>query len=195
MPKNFKSALTIKDWNLGATPPARKFGWIANISRSSVTGSWRQNSLSPSKVLYPVGKKAYKLDFSKKWRIHNVFHVLLLKQNNTRKRRVDDNNNAAELDTGDESREYKVEAIQDSAVYARESELGHLLALYYRVSWKRDLEEKNTWVPASMIQHFRKLINLFHKDYSDKPIATFPAINTASLIAKPTVKHVKRLKQ
>ena len=29
-------------------------------------------------VLYPVGKQAYKLKLAKKWRIHNVFHILLL---------------------------------------------------------------------------------------------------------------------
>ena len=38
------------------------------------------------------------------------------------------------FDVGDdESREYEVEAIRDSAVYARESESGHLPGLYYLV--------------------------------------------------------------
>ena len=45
----------------------------------------------------------------------------------------DDENNAAELAAGDESGEYKMEAIWDSAVYARESESDHLLGLYYLV--------------------------------------------------------------
>ena len=40
-----------------------------------------------------------------------------------------------ELDAGDEdSEEYEVEAIRDSAVYANESESGHLLGLYYLVA-------------------------------------------------------------
>ena len=30
------------------------------------------------RVLYPVGKQAYKLKLPKKWRIHNIFHVSLL---------------------------------------------------------------------------------------------------------------------
>ena len=30
------------------------------------------------RVLYPVGKQAYKLKLSKKWRIHDVFHMSLL---------------------------------------------------------------------------------------------------------------------
>ena len=52
--------------------------------------------------------------------------------------------NATELDTGDDdSGEYKMEAIPDSSVYARESE-GHLPGLYYWVFWKGYPEEENT---------------------------------------------------
>ena len=37
------------------------------------------------RVLYPVGKQAYKLKLLKRWRMYNVFHVSLLKQNTTKK--------------------------------------------------------------------------------------------------------------
>ena len=37
------------------------------------------------RVLHPVGKQVYKLELSKKWRIHDIFHVSLLKQDTTRK--------------------------------------------------------------------------------------------------------------
>ena len=95
--------------------------------------------------------------------------------------------NATELDAGDNhSGEYKVEAIWDSAVYARESESGHLPGLYYLVSWKGYPEKENTWELASAVQHLRKLISLFHKDHSDKPMATSPAIDTAPPMARPT---------
>ena len=81
-----------------------------------------------------MSKQAYKIEFLKKWKIHNVFHVSLLKQNTTRKRWVD-KNNVTKLDTGDnKSREYEVKAIWDSALfYAKESE-GYLLGLYHLVS-------------------------------------------------------------
>ena len=36
-------------------------------------------------VLYPVGKQVYKLKLPKKWRIHDVLHVLLLEQDITKK--------------------------------------------------------------------------------------------------------------
>ena len=52
--------------------------------------------------------------------------------------------NAEKLDAGDNSGEYKMEAIRDSAVYAKESESGHLQGFYYLVSWKEYPEEENT---------------------------------------------------
>ena len=83
-------------------------------------------------MLHPVGKQAYKLELPKKWRVHDVFHVSLLEQDTTRKGRVSEE--IPELDAGDEdSEQYEVEAIRDSAVYARESE-GHLPGLYYLVA-------------------------------------------------------------
>ena len=101
-----------------------------------------------------------------------------------------------EFDSGDnESGEYKVEAIWDSTVYVRESELGHLLGLYYLVSWKRYPEEENTWEPALVVQHLRKLISSFYKDHPDKPTATSPTINTVSPMASPTIKSTGLPKQ
>ena len=68
-------------------------------------------------MLYPAGKQAYKLKLPKKLRVHNLFHMLLLEQDSTRKWRV--SKEVPELDTGNKnSEEYKVEAIQDSTVYA-----------------------------------------------------------------------------
>ena len=89
----------------------------------------------PFRVLHPVGKQVYKLELSRKWRIWDVFHVSLLEQDTTRKGQVDEEVRQMEFDAGDdESGEYEVEAIRDSAVYARELESGHLPGLYYLVS-------------------------------------------------------------
>ena len=148
----------------------------------------------PFRVLHPVGKQAYKLELPRKWKIHDVFHVSLLEQDTTRKGRVDKEVRQIEFDAGD-NEEYKVEAIWDSAVYARESESGHLPGLYYLISWKGYLEEENTWEPASAVQHLRKLISSFHKDHPDKPTATSPAIDSALPMARPTVKLTEPPKQ
>ena len=125
--------------------------------------------------------------------------MLLLEQDTTRKGRVEQEVRQMEFDTGDDGEKYKVEAIQDSAVYARKSKSGHLSGLYYLVSWKRYLEEENTWEPTSAVQHLRKLISSFHKDHPDKPTATSPAIiidlPIARPIVKPTIKPIESPKQ
>ena len=113
--------------------------------------------------------------------------MLLLERDTTRKKRVDEKVTELDFEVGD-SKEYKVEAIWDSAVYAMESESGHLPGLYYLVAWKGYPEEENTWEPISAVQHLRKLISSFHKDHPEKPTATSPPVDFALPMAKPTVK-------
>ena len=85
----------------------------------------------------------YKLELPKKWKIHNIFHTSLLEQDTKIEERVD--KNATELDiSNNDGVGYKVEAIWDSAVYARESKSDHWLGFYHLVSWKRYLEEEKT---------------------------------------------------
>ncbi len=86
---------------------------------------------------------------------------------------------------GDEK--YEVETIHDSAVYTSELE-GHLPGLYYMVLWKGYPEEENTWEPASAVLHLYKLISTFHRDYPEKLTATSLPIDSAPLMARPTVK-------
>ena len=50
-------------------------------------------------------------------------------------------------------KKYKVDDIQDSAVYAKKS-AKQLPEIYYLVLWKSYPEEKNTWELALAIQHF-----------------------------------------
>ena len=83
----------------------------------------------PFRVFHPVGKQAYKLELPKKWRIHDVFHVSLLEQDTTSRGREF---SVPEFELGDE-KEYKVKAILDNAVCAKEAD-GHLSGLYYLVA-------------------------------------------------------------
>ena len=141
----------------------------------------------PFQFYHPVRKQAYKLELLREWKIHDVFHLLLLDPDTTKKKQVDEEFREIEFNVGDNgSKKYKVEAIRDSAVYIKESE-GYLPGLYYLVSWKKYLKEEYTWEPASAIQQLRKLISMLHKNYLDKPIATFSAINTLPLMTRLTV--------
>ena len=90
-------------------------------------------------------KQGYKLELSRKWRIHDVFYVSLLEQDNTRKGWIDKEVRLMVFDAGNnDSEEYKMEAIRDSAVYTWESESGHLPSFYYLVTWKGYPKEENT---------------------------------------------------
>lgn len=111
--------------------------------------------------------------------------MLLLEKNTTKKGRVD--KNSMELDAGNNSGDYKVEAIWNSAVYVGESKSGYLLGFYYLVLWKKDLEEENIWKPALALQHFRKRLNKFYCDNPDKPTTTSSSVDTALSMAKPII--------
>ena len=92
-----------------------------------------------------MGSQAYKLELAKRWKIHDVFHVSLLEQDSTKKGRVNEKTaEQLEFEAGSDNKEYKVEGIRNSAVYAREFEAGHLPGLYYLVSWKGYPKDENT---------------------------------------------------
>ena len=84
----------------------------------------------PFWVLHPVGKQACKLELPRNWRIYNVFHVSLLEQDTTKKGREF---SVPKFEPGNDDKEYKVKAIRDSAVYAKEAD-ENLLRLYYLVA-------------------------------------------------------------
>ena len=71
-------------------------------------------------MLHPVGKQAYKLELPKKWKIHDVFHVLLLEQDTMKKGQVKDTQLDFEFKAGDD-KEYEVDSIRNSTVYVRKS--------------------------------------------------------------------------
>lgn len=108
----------------------------------------------PFWVLHPVAKQAYRLELPASWKIHDIFHISILEQDSTRKGRV---NKLLEpepdFDVG-KHKEYKLETIKNSIVYANEAVGGQLLGLYYLVSCKAYSEDENTWEPASAIIGF-----------------------------------------
>ena len=64
----------------------------------------------------------------------------------------------------------------------------HQPNLYYLVSWKSYLEEKNSCKPALAMIYFYKPINTFYHNYSEKSSVIFLLIDSALPMAKPIVK-------
>ena len=61
--------------------------WLNNkYIKSKQNRNLEAKFLGPFWVLHPVGKQAYKLKLLRKWRVHNVFWVLLLEQDTIKKR-------------------------------------------------------------------------------------------------------------
>ena len=117
--------------------------------------------------------------------------MLLLEQDTKRKGWINKlfPESEPEFDAGN-NKEYKIKAIIESAVYAKEAKR-HLSGLYYLISRKGYPEKKSTWEPSSAVMHLWKMIFMFHKDHPKKPITTSLPLNSAPPIAKPLVKPVK----
>ena len=94
-----------------------------------------------------------------------------------------------------DNKEYEVEAIRDSAVYAKEED-GHLPRLYYLIVWKDYPEEVNTWEPSLAVMHLRTMVSSFQKDYPEKLTTTSASLDSVLSIAKPTTQFsIKRKRE
>ena len=99
-----------------------------------------------------------------------------------------------EFEVGDD-KDYEVEGIQNSAVYAMELEAGHIPGLYYLVDWKSYPKEESTWEQASAVYHLQKLLSKFYWENPIKSTANSPSIDSAPPMARPTVKPNETTKQ
>ena len=141
-------------------------------------------------MLYPVEKQTYKLELPARWKIYDMFHVLLLEQETIRKEweflvpeyKLEDD------------KEYKVEAIRDSTLYVKKTNRV-LLELYYLVVWKEYLEEENTWKPSLAVMQLRKMISTFYKDHLKKLLVTLTPLDSTPPMAKPTIQLPTKWKQ
>ena len=114
----------------------------------------------------------------------------LLEQDTTKKGREF---SVPEFELGDD-KEYKVETIQDSAVYAKKVD-GHLPELYYLVTWKGYPEKESIKKPSSTVMHLRTMVSTFHKDHPEKLTATSIPLNSASPMAKLMIQLPAKQKQ
>ena len=121
-------------YNKGVKPQSYALGnkvWLSSKHlKTKRNRKLETKFLGPFWVLHLVGKQVYRLELPKKWRIHNVFFVSLLEQDTTKKGQMNDMQ--LEFEAGDD-KEYKVNGIWNSAIYAKESTTSQLPWLYYLV--------------------------------------------------------------
>ena len=131
-------------------------------------------------------KQTYKLELSRSWKIHDMFHMSLLEQDTPRKGQEF---SMPEFELNND-KEYEVEVFWDSVVYAKEAN-GHLPELYYLVAWKGYPRKENTWEPFSAVMHLRKMVSTCHKDNPEKPTVSSVPLDSAPPMAKPTIQLLK----
>ena len=85
------------------------------------------------------------------------------------------------------NKEYKIEAIINSAMYGQQANNDQMLSLYYLVLWKGYPEKENTQELLLTIIYLWKLISIFYKQHPEKLTATSLPLDFAPPMARPTV--------
>ena len=109
-------------------------------------------------VLYLVGEQAYKLELSKMWPIHDIFHMSLLKQITTRKGQMDKEVKQIKFDVNNNnSEEYKVEAIwKVRSMQESQNQIIYRLSTIW--SYEEDIQRKR--ISGNQLQRFSISKNL-----------------------------------
>ena len=82
--ENLHHAQEFQKWahNKGVKPRSYVPGGKVWLNSKYIKTKWNRNLeanfFELFRVLYPVGKQAYKLELFRKWKIHNIFHISLL---------------------------------------------------------------------------------------------------------------------
>jgi len=116
----------------------------------------------PFKVLvtYPVNCK---LEISKSWKIHPVFHNGLLKLYNETVAHGPNYSHPPPKIIGDEEEHYEVEKILQSCLTLNKK------GIQYLVKWLGYPNFENSWEPTSNLKNSPDLVVLFHKRYPKMP--------------------------
>ena len=96
-------------------------------------------------MIEKVGPQAYRLDLPDTWKIHNVFHISLLKRWKTFVYRVTEDETAAELNI----EERKTNVIEKILWWKK---TGRRQPPAYLILWKGHALEEATWEPASRFE-------------------------------------------
>jgi len=126
----------------------------------------------PCKILEKRGNRAFKLEISRRWKIHPVFHVSLLEPYRTS---VGDEREqpAREPEDIDGNLEWEVEKIIRSEIIAYTRKVRgrnkRMRELRYFVKWKGCSEDENPWEPLDSLDNAQELVDEFHRENDEMP--------------------------
>ena len=128
-----------------------------NLSFKNIPTKLQQKFVGPFEVIEKIGPQAYHLDLPDTWKIHNIFHISLLKRWKTFVYRVTEDETTAEL-----SIEEKKMNVIEKILRWKKTERGQLPA--YLILCEGHPLEEATWEPASRFEaeEFKQL--LLHDD-------------------------------
>ena len=124
-----------------------------NLSFKNIPAKLQKKFVGPFEVIEKIGPQAYRLDLPDTWKIHNVFHVSLLKRWKTSVYRETEDETAAELNI----EEKKTDVIEK---ILRWKKTGRGQPPAYLILWKGHPLEEATWEPASRFktEEFQQLL-------------------------------------
>ena len=124
-----------------------------NLSFRNIPAKLQQKFVGPFEVTEKIGPQAYRLNLPDTWKIHNVFHVSLLKRWKTSVYRETEDETAAELNI----EEKKTDVIEK---ILRWKKTGRGQPPAYLILWKGHPLEEATWEPADRLntEEFKQLL-------------------------------------
>ena len=141
-----------------------------NLMIKGTPSKLRRRFVGPFKIIQCIGNQAYRLQLPKSWKIHDAFHVSLLKRWIERYYRTVVAPPQLELDTDDfPSEEYEVEKILRYRKILKKN--GRFSHNEYLVMWKDYPIEEATWEPES---NFPDAAILQHNLIADQPAEVTP---------------------
>ena len=128
-----------------------------NIDSTHLTKKLDWKYYGPYPVVKCIEKVAYRLNLSELIKIHNVFHVLLLKLYNNRRGSVP---SPPLIDVNRENK-FEIKKILDSR--------SHYGKQQYLIKWVGYAHSDNQWITKKQIADLKKLVQLLYRLYSHKP--------------------------
>jgi hypothetical protein len=152
-----------------------------NLKLNYPTAKLAPKRQGPLKIIEKIGMTSYKLKTPKHWRIHDVFHgVLLTPYIETE---VHGPNHLKPLPTLiNHEEEYEVEQIINVQQYGKQQKW------QYFVKWKGYPDLENTWEPLSNLKNAQGLVAQWHHKNPKKPKPSNLVIRLSSLTPQTLTK-------